>query len=55
MLVTMQDVVNKMNKMNRMPSHLLFVVPKGEPTLQVTVCMRTLGVGFHLQTRLKIK
>ena len=55
MLVTMQDVVNEMNKMNRMPSHPLFVDPKGEPTLQVTVCMRTLGVGFRPQTRLKIK
>jgi hypothetical protein len=51
----MQDVVNEMNKMNRAPSHLLFVDLKGELALQVTGCMRTLGVGFHPQTLLKIK
>ena len=44
-----------MNKMNRVPSHLLCVDPKGELALQVIVCTRTLGVGFHPQTRLKIK
>jgi hypothetical protein len=55
MLVTMQDVVNEMNKMNRALSHLLCVALKGELASQVTDCTRTLGVGFHPQTRRKIK
>jgi hypothetical protein len=54
MLVTMQDVVNKINKMDRM-SHLLWMVPKSELASQVTVCMRDLSDGFLRQTRRKIK
>ena len=55
MLVTMQDVVNKINKMDRVLSHPLCVDPKDELVSQVTVCTRTLGVGFLPQTRRKIK
>ncbi len=55
MLVTMQDVVNEINKMKRVLSHLLYVVLKGELPSQVTICTRNLEVGFPRQTRRKIK
>ena len=55
MLVTMQDAVNEINKLNRLLSHPLGVDPKDELVSQVTVCTRTLGVGFLPQTRRKIK
>jgi hypothetical protein len=51
----MQDVVNEINKMNRVLSHLLWVDQKSELASQVIVCTRTLGVGFHPQTHRKIK
>ena len=55
MLVAMQDMVNEMNKMNRVLSHPLCVDSKDELASQVTVCTRILGVGFPLQTRRRIK
>ena len=51
----MQDVVNKINKMNRVLSHLLWVYHESGLSSQVIVCTITLGVGFHRQTRRKIK
>ena len=54
-LVTMQDAVNEINKLNRVLSHPVHLDPKSERGLQVIVCTRTLGVGFHPQTRRKIK
>ena len=55
MLVAMQDMVNEMNKMNRVLSHPLCINPEDELASQVTVYMRTLGVGFPPQTRRRIK
>ena len=41
MSVTMQDVVNEINKMNRM-SHPLWMYPNEELALQVIVCTTNL-------------
>ena len=51
----MQDVVNKINEMNRVLSRPLCVDSKGERASQVTVCTTNLEVGFLPQTRRKIK
>jgi hypothetical protein len=55
MLVTMQDVVNEINKMNRVLSHSLCMDPTGELASQVTVCTRNPSTGFPRQTHRKIK
>jgi hypothetical protein len=53
-LVTIQDVVTEINKINRMFNRLR-MNPKDELAVQVTVCMTNLEVGFPHQTRWKIK
>ena len=51
----MQDVVNKINKMDRVLSHLVYLDPKDELASQVTVCTTALEVGFPHQIRPKTK
>ncbi len=55
MLVTMQDVVNEVNKMNRVLSHPLWLAPDGDLSSQVIACTRILDGGFCPQTHPKIK
>ena len=50
----MQDVVNEMNKMNRM-SLPLWMDPNDELASQAIVCTTNLWAGFLRQTRRKIK
>ena len=51
----MQDVVNKINKMDRVLSHLVCLDPMDELASQVTVCTTALEVGFPRQIRPKTK
>ena len=48
----MQDMVNEMNKMNRM-FHPVYMDSKGKLALQVTDCMRSRKVGFPRQIHRK--
>jgi hypothetical protein len=51
----MQDVVNEINKLNRVLSRPVHTDPKSELASQVTVCTTALEVGFPRRTHRKTR
>jgi hypothetical protein len=51
----MQDVVNEINKMNRVLSHPVYADPKSELVSQVTAYTRALEVGLPRRTHRKTR